>query len=58
MHDEPKSSVKPPYEKPSLRAIELIAEEVMGGGCKTMTGNNGAGGYSCTFGPCSTVPGS
>ena len=25
------------YEKPRLRVIELVAEEVMGVGCKTLT---------------------
>lgn len=29
---------KQTYEKPRLRVIELVAEEVMGVGCKTATG--------------------
>jgi hypothetical protein len=29
---------KQAYEKPRLRVIELVAEEVMGVGCKTATG--------------------
>ncbi|MBI5848190.1 MAG: hypothetical protein HZB31_09635 [Nitrospirae bacterium] len=29
---------KQAYEKPRLRVIELVAEEVMGIGCKTVSG--------------------
>jgi hypothetical protein len=33
-----------PYEKPLLQAIDLLAEEVMGGACKTLQAPAG----SCT----------
>jgi len=36
MHnDDNEIKSKQVYEKPSLRVIELVAEEVMGVGCKT-----------------------
>lgn len=38
---------KKPYEKPSLRIIELAAEEVLGIGCKTASGNSATGASPC-----------
>jgi hypothetical protein len=37
MDDKFKKNLQP-YEKPRLRAIELSAEEVLGVGCKTVSG--------------------
>ena len=34
------------YSQPRLRVIDLAAEEVMGGGCKTSS-STGAGGSAC-----------
>jgi hypothetical protein len=39
---------KRPYEKPSLRIIELAAEEIMGV-CKTDAGSPGPLRFSCSF---------
>ena len=48
---------KQAYEKPRLRGISLVAEEVLAAGCKTAYGAPGKrGGGSCGFAPCS-VPG-
>lgn len=41
---------KQAYEKPRLRVIELVAEEVMGVGCKTATGPGP--GSLCASGTC------
>jgi len=42
-----------PYEKPGLRAIELVAEEVLGVGCKLDDGGEPAPlGTNCTDGGC------
>ena len=41
------------YEKPRLRIIELAAEEVMAGGCKTQNGTSrGWNGNPCAFRSC------
>ncbi len=49
---------KKPYEKPTLRTIELAAEEVMAVGCKTITGGGGAPTATpCDVGAC-TINGS
>jgi hypothetical protein len=47
-----------PYEQPKLRVIELLAEEVLGIGCKTSPGAPGQGISICTAGLCSTQTGS
>ena len=45
---------KQAYEKPRLRVIELVAEEVMGVGCKNASG--GAGPLStCVLSGCSVL---
>lgn len=46
---------KQAYEKPRLRVIELVAEEVMGVGCKTASGPGPV--TLCAAGTCS-LPGS
>jgi len=45
-----------PYEKPRLRTIPLVAEEVLAVSCKTASGAAGKNGGRCGFAPCS-VPG-
>ncbi|MBI5076235.1 MAG: hypothetical protein HZB62_13865 [Nitrospirae bacterium] len=47
---------KQAYEKPKLRVIELVAEEVMGVGCKTAA-SPALGASFCASGACS-LPGS
>jgi len=32
------STKRPPYEKPVLRSISLVADQVLGVGCKRITG--------------------
>jgi len=50
---------KGPYEKPKLRAISLLAGEVLGVGCKTSFGDpNGMAGNGCMTGVCSSTTGS
>ncbi|MEW5736900.1 MAG: hypothetical protein AB1921_18800 [Thermodesulfobacteriota bacterium] len=49
--DDPEGGKKLPYEKPVLRSIELVAEEVLVVGCKTAGGVKGFSnpGPSCTM---------
>jgi len=50
---------KGPYEKPKLRAINLLAGEVLAVGCKTSFGDpSGASGNGCLTGVCSRETGS
>ena len=42
---------KKKYEKPELKSIHLVAEEVLAIGCKTAS--SGPGGAYCTEVPCS-----
>ena len=50
---------KGPYEKPKLRAINLLAGEVLGVGCKTIFGDPaGVAGNGCLTGVCSVTSGS
>ncbi len=35
------------YEKPVIRDIDLVADEVLGIGCKTQTGGYAFGGPTC-----------
>jgi len=42
------------YEKPLLRTIELVAEEVLGVGCKTQSQGNPLS-ASCISNNCSTL---
>jgi hypothetical protein len=51
----PDPKAKKPYEKPLLRTIGLLAEEVLAVGCKTATGNPGHGRFgapSCLVSAC------
>lgn len=51
--EEPEGKTKQPYEKPRIRTIELVAEEVLAIGCKLA--GVAAPGFpaSCTAGFCS-----
>jgi len=49
---------KQAYDKPRLRVIELLAEEVLAIGCKRNTSDNGAGTNLCLNGICKATPGS
>jgi hypothetical protein len=55
-HKEEKIS-KQFYEKPKLRTIPLVAEEVLAINCKAAPGAPGKNGSNCGVSPCS-VPGS
>jgi hypothetical protein len=52
----PKEPKKRPYEKPLLRRIGLVADEVLAAGCK-LGNQSGPRGASCRGIPCSK-PGS
>jgi hypothetical protein len=54
-HESEKKS-KLLYEKPKLRTIPLVAEEVLAINCKTASGAPGKNGKRCGIVPCS-VPG-
>lgn len=58
MDRESKNKANPPYDKPKLRTIPLVAEEVLAVACKSAAGAPGKSGASgrCGFAPCS-VPG-
>lgn len=57
--EQEKIKGKKSYEKPRLRSIELVAEEVLGIGCKTVAGDpTGASGGGCTNPACSMSTGS
>ena len=50
---------KRPYEKPKLRAINLLAGEVLAVGCKTRFNDpSGVAGNGCLTGICSVSTGS
>jgi hypothetical protein len=50
---------KGPYEKPKLRAISLLAGEVLAIGCKTSFNDpSGVAGNGCLTGVCSIATGS
>ena len=58
MQDKEKAATsKQAYEKPKLRTIELLAEEVLGVGCKNSASTPGPIGL-CTSGGCLVDPGS
>jgi hypothetical protein len=57
MAHESEDKSKLPYEKPKLRTIPLVAEEVLAIFCKTANGAPGKNTGRCGFAPCS-VPGS
>ena len=44
---------KLPYKKPKLTTIELVAEEVLAAGCKTINQPNPVNPISCVARPCS-----
>lgn len=59
MQNGDKMASKLPYEKPVLRIIELIADEVLSTGCKTAFGDpSGVAGNGCMSGPCQNTIGS
>jgi hypothetical protein len=58
MQDKKDKEEKQAYEKPKLRVIELLAEEVLGIGCKAFWGGSGVAGRGCTTGICSSHTGS
>lgn len=49
---------KQAYDKPRLRVIELLAEEVLAIGCKRNASDNGLGTNLCLNGICKSTPGS
>ncbi|NIM95878.1 MAG: hypothetical protein GTO18_19435 [Anaerolineales bacterium] len=53
-----KKKVKRTYEKPKLITIELVVEEVLGFGCKTLLPGPPQGGNPCVGGGCSLTTGS
>ncbi len=57
MTHESENKSKLPYEKPKLRTIPLVAEEVLAVFCKMASGAPGKNSGHCGFAPCS-VPGS
>ena len=55
MTEKREQEVKRPYEKPRLRSIPLVAEEVLAVGCKMAHGAPGRTGGHCGFAPCSVL---
>jgi len=49
---------KQAYDKPRLRVIELLAEEVLALGCKRSGSDTGQSGNLCLNGVCKATPGS
>jgi len=49
---------KQAYDKPRLRVIELLAEEVLAIGCKRNASDYGSGTNLCLNGVCKATPGS
>ena len=49
--DNKKKPGKKPYQKPKLRTIELVADEVLAVGCKVQSGTTGVNNpkASCAF---------
>ncbi len=52
MEAEKEKKSRKTYEKPRLRVIELAAEEVLGVGCKTVSGGFARGAAPCVFSGC------
>lgn len=46
------TSKRQSYEKPRMRVIELVAEEVLSVGCKLSSGPGGPIGATCTSSAC------
>jgi hypothetical protein len=55
--DEKEPNRKRPYEKPVLRVIPLVAEEVLGTKCKAGVGSHGPG-FGCGNINCMSTGGS
>jgi len=53
MTHKSEKKLKLPYEKPKLRTIRLVAEEVLAISCKTASGAPGKGSGRCGYAPCS-----
>jgi hypothetical protein len=51
---QPPRASKPRYEKPRLKPIELVAEEVLGVGCKAETAGMAIG-VPCSNGQCAGI---
>lgn len=47
-----KENIRKPYEKPDLRPIELLTDEVMGIGCKSSQGGFNVGASPCMTNKC------
>ena len=43
---------KQKYEKPVLKVIELVAEEVLGNSCRTLSGGSAMGNPTCVGSGC------
>lgn len=52
MSDKSDNGAKKLYEKPQLRVIELVAEEVLGVGCKSNRGGFNVGASPCIANRC------
>ena len=48
----PPQRLRRPYEKPALRTIDLVAEEVLSVGCKMAIAPGGPVGATCTSASC------
>ena len=58
MNTDTHQTDKQAYDKPRLRVIELLAEEVLAIGCKRNASDYGSGTNLCLNGTCKTTPGS
>lgn len=58
MDGEKESNKRLPYEKPRLRTISLVAEEVLAVNCKQFTGAPGKNTKGCGATSCSNAAGS
>ena len=58
MNTDTHQTDKQAYDKPRLRVIELLAEEVLAIGCKQAPNTTGQGNNLCLSGACSSTPGS
>lgn len=53
MENQDKKRTNEPYEKPVLRKIDLIAEEVLAVGCKSQVSGSAPRGTPCMVSNCS-----
>ncbi|HQP75079.1 MAG TPA: hypothetical protein PLU41_13725 [Acidobacteriota bacterium] len=58
MNKDTHQTDKQAYDKPRLRVIELLAEEVLAIGCKRNASDYGSGTNLCLNGVCKATPGS